>query len=199
MQILTLHEGDNEKCATPKPLVATIGFFDGVHLGHQYLIQQVKNIAKELEWASAIVTFRQHPASVLTARKDLRLLTSTNEKMSLLETTGIDYIVLMDFTHELALLSAKQYMEMLQRDYNVQALVIGYDHHFGHNPSLCFNDFKRYGTEIGMKMYQAKQYPGTKISSSVIRQYLSEGKTTLAEQLLGRKIPSIPSIQYRNV
>ena len=94
----------------------------------------------------------------------------------------------MDFTHELAMLSAKQYMKLLQHDYGIQALVIGYDHHFGHNPSLCFNDFKQYGTEIGMKVYQAEKYPGEKISSSVIRQYLAEGKIALVEQLLGRKL-----------
>ncbi|MDO4949302.1 MAG: FAD synthetase family protein [Bacteroidales bacterium] len=189
MQILTQHEENIGKRDAKQPLVATIGFFDGVHLGHQYLIRQVRKIAGQLGWGSAIVTFRQHPASVLSNRKSFRLLTSADEKLSLLEATGIDYIVLMNFTHELAQLSAKQYMKLLQRDYGIQALVIGYDHHFGHNPSLCFKDFEQYGAEIGMKVYQAEKYPNVEISSSAIRQHIAKGNITLAEQLLGRKLP----------
>ena len=84
------------------------------------------------------------------------LLTTCDEKVALLASTGVDYCVMLDFTLDLARLSAKQFMAALKQDYQVQALVIGYDHRFGHNRSEGFDDYVRYGRELGMEVILAQ-------------------------------------------
>ena len=89
-----------------KELVATIGFFDGVHLGHRFLIDEMKEIAKARNLPSAVITFPEHPRAVLHADYQPKLLNSFEEKLQQLETTGVDYCIVLDFTIELSRLSA---------------------------------------------------------------------------------------------
>lgn len=127
------------------PNVATIGFFDGVHRGHRFLIEQVCKVAAERGLASSVITFPVHPRKVMQPDFRPELLTTCDEKVSLLAGTGIDYCIMLDFTLDLACLSAKQFMAILKQDYRVQVLMIGYDHRFGHNRSEGFEDYVRYG------------------------------------------------------
>ena len=108
------------------PNVATIGFFDGVHRGHRFLIEQVCKVAAERGLASSVITFPVHPRKVMQPDFRPELLTTCDEKVSLLAGTGIDYCIMLDFTLDLACLSAKQFMAILKQDYRVQVLVIGY-------------------------------------------------------------------------
>ena len=117
--------------------VATIGFFDGVHCGHRFLLRQVVSKAAELGLPSVVVSFSNHPASVL--RPELRplLLTSSAEKVGLLRSAGADCVALIDFTPDISHMSARDFMqEFLLKTLNVKVLLMGYDHRFGHNREI---------------------------------------------------------------
>lgn len=180
-----------------RPSVATIGFFDGVHRGHRYLIEQVRAVAAGRGLASSVVTFPVHPRKVMQAGYHPRLLTTCEEKVSLLADTGIDQCLMLDFTPEIARLSARAFMAMLKERYRIQALVVGYDHRFGHNRSEGFEDYVRYGRELGMevllarayiyigKTSEAKEASEIAVSSSVVRTLLQEGAVSEASKCLG--------------
>lgn len=170
-----------------RPSVATIGFFDGVHRGHRYLIEQVREVAAARSIASSVITFPIHPRKVMQNDYHPTLLTTCDEKVALLAETGIDYCMMLDFTPELARLSAKQFMEVLKEQYQIQALVVGYDHRFGHNRSEGFEDYVRYGQELGMEVLLAHVYSyngNSTVSSSIIRQFLQQGKVSEAADYL---------------
>ena len=164
--------------------VATIGFFDGVHRGHQHLLRQVLEVAHQRHMASLVVTFFQQPRHVVTHETArIFLLTTTNEKLHLLQQAGIDHCEVMEFTPELALMTAHDFMQLLHDKYGVSALVIGYDHRFGHNRSEGFDDYVRYGKQLGIEVLQATQFPA--VSSTKIRELLLEGDLEAANQILG--------------
>ena len=173
---------------TVKPCVATIGFFDGVHRGHRFLIEQVKRLATEQNLASSLITFLVHPRKIMQADYQPELLSTPEEKEELLKQTGVGSCIMLPFTPELSQLSAYEFMrDVLQKQLNVRVLVIGYDHRFGHNRSEGFNDYCRYGKEIGMDVVKAEAcvVNGVNVSSSIIRAFLSEGEIKLANKCLG--------------
>ena len=172
----------------PEPCVATIGFFDGVHAGHRFLIEQVKAVAAARGMRSALITFPVHPRKVMKADYHPELLTTLDEKKTLLSETGVDYCIMLDFTPAISQLTAREFMtDILKKRYRVEALVIGYDHRFGHNRSEGFEEYCRYGEEIGMQVVLARAYiyDGLHISSSVIRDYLHLGDVVMANRCLG--------------
>lgn len=185
----------NTTDVVPEPCVATIGFFDGVHSGHRYLIRQVKEIAAAKGLRSALVTFPVHPRKVMNADYHPELLTTAEEKISLLSEIGVDYCLMLDFTPEISRLSAQEFMrQVLKERYQVTCLVIGYDHRFGHNRSEGFEDYVRYGAEIGIEVIRAKAYTSSiemggmqnvPVSSSLIRRLLHEGEVDVAARCLG--------------
>lgn len=168
--------------------VATIGFFDGVHRGHQFLLKHVVDLAHENGMESMAITFDKHPRQVLNADYQPQLLTTLDDKLKLLAETGIDHCVVLPFTKVLAALSAYDFMDKIMRTkLGVATLLIGYDNRFGHNRSETFDDYVRYGKEMGMEVIknEAFQIDGVNISSSVIRSLLKEGEVELANQALG--------------
>ena len=169
------------------PSVATIGFFDGVHLGHRHLINQVKMAASLNGWCSSIITFPVHPRQVIQSDYRPSLLSSPEEKIELLASTGIDNCILLPFTRELSQLTAWEFMQLLYDQYKVRMLVIGYDHRFGHNRAETFEDYCRYGRELGIHIMQATAYTQEqdKVSSSVIRRALLSGEVSTATKYLG--------------
>ncbi|KAA6351997.1 Riboflavin biosynthesis protein RibF [termite gut metagenome] len=175
--------------SSPAICAATIGFFDGVHKGHRFLIDQVKEIAANKNIHSAIITFPIHPRKVIDAGYCLEILTTCDEKTQLLAETEIDYCMMLNFNTEIARLSARQFMaNILCKQYNVQTLVIGYDHRFGHNRSENFDDYFRYGKELGIEVFLAQAYihESTKnINSSLIRSLLYKGEVDKAAVYLG--------------
>ena len=134
-----------------------------------------------------MVTFPVHPRKVVQPEYHPELLTTCEEKVSLLTETGLDYCMMLDFTPDVAILSAKEFMLFLYSHYNIRALVIGYDHRFGHNRSEGFDDYVRYGQELGIEVILARAYidKDVAVSSSVIRQLLSEGNVSEAAACLG--------------
>ena len=169
------------------PSVATIGFFDGVHLGHRHLINQVKMAASLNGWCSSIITFPVHPRQVIQSDYQPSLLSSPDEKIELLASTGIDNCILLPFTRELSQLTAWEFMQLLYNQYKVRMLVIGYDHRFGHNRAETFEDYCRYGRELGIHIMQATAYTQEqdKVSSSIIRRALLSGEVSTATKYLG--------------
>lgn len=167
-------------------IVAGIGFFDGVHLGHQSLINEIKSMAVEEGTASAVVTFRRHPRSVLSSEYRPQLLNSFNEKMSYLSSTGIDYVVALDFDLAMSKMTGYEFIKYLRDKYNLSGLYIGYDHRFGHNRSEGYDDYFRYGEELGVNIYKAGVALAgtTPISSSAIRRFLKEGNISVVNQML---------------
>lgn len=172
------------------PVVATIGFFDGVHKGHQFLISTVRRIACEKGLKSAVVTFPVHPRFVMNSEYQPVMLSTYEEKVKLLETTGIDYMFVVDFTPQVASLTAREFMDsILKSKLNVSALVIGYDHRFGRNRESGFNDYCNYGKELGIDVIKADEFVAGRyeISSSSVRRYLLSGEVRKATFSLGRE------------
>jgi len=167
-------------------IVATIGFFDGVHVGHRFLIKELQDWGKELNMPSAVITFPEHPRQVLHSDYRPKLLDTFQEKMERLETTGIDYCIALDFTYELSLYSAADFIRLLAEEYHVKGLLIGYDHRFGHDRSDGFEQYVGYGGQVGMEVRKASPYDegNIRVSSSEIRRLLQEGKVEMANALL---------------
>ena len=116
----------------------------------------MREVAAAHGFASGVVTFPVHPRKVVQPEYHPELLTTYEEKVSLLAETGLDCCMMLDFTPEVAILSAKEFMLFLYNHYNIRALVIGYDHRFGHNRSEGFDDYVRYGQELGIEVILAQ-------------------------------------------
>lgn len=167
-------------------ICATIGFFDGVHRGHQFLLTELQKIAKEKQQKSAVVTFRNHPRTCLQTDFIPKLLTSTEEKLNRIEEAGVDYCILLDFTPEMAEITAKEFIqEVLCVQINVKTLLIGYDHRFGKNRSEGFDDYVEFGKACGMEVIQASALVNCRISSTIIRNKIQQKELTEANALLG--------------
>lgn len=182
------------------PSVATIGFFDGVHRGHRFLLRQVVDEARAAGCESVVVTFDRHPREVLrgdapqgASASDPLLLTPLDVKLRLLRASGVDRCEVLAFDKALASLSARDFMAQVLRDrLHVATLIIGYDNRFGHNRAEGFADYVRYGRELGIRVVQSRecQVPegleGQHVSSSTIRHLLKQGDVRRANLCLGR-------------
>lgn len=166
--------------------VGTVGFFDGVHLGHRFLINELRHLADKQHLPSAVFTFPVHPRIVMQADYQPKLLNSFEEKLDQLSTTGVDCCVILNFTLELANYSASDFITLLADQWRVRTLLIGHDHRFGHNREEGFEEYIKYGSTHGMQVIHASSYTqGTDVvSSSKIRQLLSECKVKKAAELL---------------
>ena len=173
----------------PKPCVATVGFFDGVHLGHQHLIAQVAEIARQRGLETTVVTFDRHPRQVVDTSFMPELLTTCEEKTVLLAKTAIDCCAVLHFTPAMAALTAREFMEHVLRDrLGVKVLVTGYDNRFGCGRAEGFDDYVRHGASMGMEVMLGTPLAigGLTVSSSVIRRQLHEGDVETAARCLGR-------------
>jgi riboflavin kinase/FMN adenylyltransferase len=167
--------------------VATVGFFDGVHRGHRFLIRSLRELADRKGLPAAVLTFPVHPYVVLQQGFEPSLLNTFDEKMVQLATTGIDACFVVDFTPELATLPARDFIVgVLSQQWRVDTLLAGYDHRFGHNRIDGFEQYVAYGRTCSMEVIRAGIYEsGEKaISASRIRQLLSEGNVEEAAQML---------------
>ena len=171
---------------TEQGVMATIGFFDGVHLGHRFLIDEVKAAAAKRGLPSAVITFPTHPRAVLQQAYQPQLLNSFADKLRLLATTGVDYCIVLDFTEALSQLSAEAFLQILATEWRVKGLVIGYDHRFGHDRQDGFEQYVQYGQRWGIEVLKAAAFDSghTAVSSSEIRRLVQEGHVERAAQLL---------------
>lgn len=170
-----------------KGLVATLGFFDGVHLGHRHLINQVVSEANRVGQESAVITFPVHPRKVLDKTYQPPLLCGFDEKVKQLGTTEIDNCIVLDFTREISQMTSKEFIQqILKEKIGIQTLYVGYDHRFGRNREEAFDDYVKYGREVGIHVIQATAYKfGTQtVSSSQIRYLLKQGDISLSNTFL---------------
>lgn len=166
--------------------IASIGFFDGVHRGHRFLIEQLLKAAERRGMGSLLVTFDRHPRTVVSPDFVPSLLTTLDEKLQLLRETEVDDIVVLPFTPELSQQSAKEFMEqVLHERLDVRALLLGYDHRFGHGGGT-WEDYLQWGQETGIEVIRAEEMPGEHVSSSQCRRLLMAGDVVAAAGLLGR-------------
>ena len=171
------------------PSVATVGIFDGVHVGHRFLIDQVMTSAKAQNLQSMVITFAKHPRSILSSDFHPELLNTLDEKIAQLTTTGIDTCIVLEFTEEMAALSAHDFLKSILKDqFKVNTLIVGHDHRFGHDRLEGFAEYKQYGESMGMEVIQAKRYATAEfehICSSEIRLEIQRGNFRSASSLLG--------------
>lgn len=168
--------------------VATIGTFDGVHRGHRCLLGQVRNIADERGLKAVAITFATAPRLVLDAGATRASLTTTAERVALLREVGMDDVALLTFTPDMALLTAREFMQqVLHEQLGVAVLVIGYDHRFGYGRTEGFDDYVRYGKELGIEVLrgEACMDDGEAVSSTRIRRCIAEGHVSEANNFLG--------------
>lgn len=178
---------DLKKEIPPRGLVATMGFFDGVHLGHRHLINQVVGEAKRLGQESAVITFPVHPRKVLDKTYKPPLLCGFDEKLEQLATTDIDYCIVLDFTLDISQMCAKEFIhKILKEKLGVKTFFVGYDHRFGKNREEGFDDYVLYGNDVGIDVYEGSVYHFGKqtVSSSQIRYLLAHGDISLSNTFL---------------
>ena len=169
--------------------VVTIGTFDGVHLGHQKLIERIKLLSAKTSGESILVTFHPHPRIVINPEeKSLRLLNTTDEKVALLERFGVDNVVIVPFSRAFSEQSAEEYISsFLVKNFNPKYIVIGYDHKFGKNRSGDFKLLEQMKGQYGYDMLEISKetLDDIEISSTKIRAALSQGDIRLANELSG--------------
>lgn len=166
---------------------ATIGFFDGVHVGHQFLLDQLKSISEKANTKTMVVSFINHPRIFFEPDCGLKFLSNAQEKTNLIENFGIDRIHLYKFDKEMARKTSREFMQELHDQYGVVQLLVGYDHHFGSDTKTTFEEYQKIGKEIGVEVIQGKgmEKNGIQVSSTKIRHALEEGRITDATTLLG--------------
>lgn len=171
-----------------KDTVVTIGTFDGVHLGHRRVIEQVKTTAAGIGGESVLLTFFPHPRMVLFPNTEQLLLTTEEEKIVLLRNLGIDHLIIHPFTREFSMLNSAQFIEqILVKGLRTKKLVIGYDHHFGRDREGSFQNLRTSGPNFGFEVEEipAHEADNIKVSSTRIRHALDAGEVEVANNLLG--------------
>ncbi|MBT8246072.1 MAG: bifunctional riboflavin kinase/FAD synthetase [Winogradskyella sp.] len=166
----------------------TIGTFDGVHIGHQKILEKVVNLSQANNQIPSVLTFFPHPRMVLHQDKSIKLLNTISERKLLLEKFGIELICVKTFTKEFSKLSAEEYVKgILIDELNAKQIVIGYDHHFGKNRSANITDLKKFAKEFNFEIEEisAKDIENVTISSTKIRNALVNGNVSLANSYLG--------------
>ena len=195
---LNLFQGRNDRkmglkeelanLAPPKDTIITIGVFDGVHMGHRYLLENVKQRAREKNLLSGVVTFDRQPQSALQSGKDLPWLNEVEEKVKLLQETGIDLVIVISFTPEVAQLSAREFVSLLKKHLKMHSLVVGPDFALGRGREGNINLLRRLAQEMEFNVEAIAPFTtdGEIVSSTLIRQALAQGDMIKVEKLLGR-------------
>jgi riboflavin kinase/FMN adenylyltransferase len=183
-----LVEEELARLSLQKDTLLTIGVFDGVHLGHKYLISQLKEQARLQNLLSVLITFRQHPQEILSPQSKLPFLTDLFQRTNLLKNEGIEDIITLSFTRELAQLSARQFLSLLKKYIRMRGLVIGYDFALGQNKEGNTNTLSALGQEMGFSVTVIPPIviDGEVVSSTAIRNALSEGDMKRVQNLIGR-------------
>jgi len=175
--------------ASDKPTVVTIGTFDGLHLGHQKILNSVCQEAANFMFASVLLTFHPHPRKVLYPKEELGLIQTQEEKLTRLNSLGLDHVVIIEFNQEFAQLKASDFVEqILIKGLKAQCVIIGYDHQFG-NDRQGNLDFLRQYERAGffkVKEIPVEEIDEVNISSSKIRNAIAAGQIAQANSFLGQ-------------
>lgn len=180
--------------------VVTTGAFDGVHIGHKTIINRINEIARAIDGESVIITFYPHPRRVLypeTEGKKLRFILSQREKIDLLSRAGVDHLILVTFTLEFARVSSLEFIKNYLVDkLQAQYIVVGFNHHFGHNREGGFAELKGLSKELGFRVEEIPEQDIQQemVSSTTIRKALLEGRIQRANAYLDHQYIMIGSL-----
>ena len=169
--------------------VVTVGTFDGVHLGHRAVLEEIGRRARRRDMHSVLVTFDRHPLTVVRRDAAPGLLTTPDEKKEILSQSGLDYVSFLPFTHALSRLAPEMFVRrILAERFRVRELVIGYDHGFGRARSGDIDLLRRIGAELGFEVdvVEAVRVDGRAVSSTAIRALVADGRVEAAAAMLGR-------------
>jgi len=180
-------EEELAKLSLNKDTLLTIGVFDGVHLGHKYLLSQLTEHARQQNLLSVVVTFRQHPQEVLSPQTKLPFLTNLTERTNLLKSAGVEAIVILSFTSELAQLSAHQFVGLLKKYLRMRGLVIGPDFTLGRNREGNIDSLRLLGKDMNFTVIVIPpiMINGEVVSSTAIRSALASGDMKKVLGLVG--------------
>lgn len=171
-----------------KNSVVTIGTFDGVHVGHQKIINRLVHIAETNKLQALVLTFFPHPRMVVQKDSSIKLINTIDEKAAQLQQLGVDHLVLKEFTKTFSRLSALEYVrDVLVNKLKVKHIIVGYDHHFGRNRTATIEDLIEFGKFYGFEVTQidAQEVGDVAVSSTKIRAALREGNMRVANDFLG--------------
>ena len=171
-----------------KKTIVTLGTFDGVHLGHNAILDKICTIAKQENLESVLLTFFPHPRLIISNDSEIKMLNTMAEKAMLLEQKGIQNFIIHPFDKLFSELSPREFVEqVLIKQLNIQKIIIGYDHKFGKNRAANIIDLIAFGKEFDFEVEEipAKQVDEVSVSSTKIRDSLLEGKVSLANEYLG--------------
>ena len=171
-----------------KKTIVTIGTFDGVHVGHKKILEKIIQNTNNSDYESLVLTFFPHPRTVLQTATEMKQLNTIDEKSNLIEKAGIDNLVIHPFDKEFASLSAEEFVKkVLVGIFNIHKIVIGYDHRFGKNRTADINDLIAFGNQYNFEVEQisAEELNEVAVSSTKIRNALSDGNIELANSFLG--------------
>ncbi len=170
------------------PAVVTIGTFDGVHIGHQKIIKHLIQTGQDEYLRSVVLTFFPHPRMVLQKDADIKLINTINERRTILEGMGIDFLLIKNFTKAFSRLSAEDFVKQVLVDtLNAKKVIIGYDHRFGRNRNANIDDLKHYGKvyDFTVEEIPAQDIDDVSVSSTKIRNALLQGNIKKANAYLG--------------
>ena len=181
-------EEELARLSSDNDMLLTIGVFDGIHLGHRYLISQLKELARQQGLHSGVVTFSQHPQKVLASQTKLPFLTNLAQRINLLKNEGIEVIITLSFTPELAKLSARQFLGLLKKYLRMRGIVIGPDFALGQNREGNTETLRRLGQEMGFSVTVVPPIiiDGEVVSSTTIREALAKGDMKRVQNFIGR-------------
>jgi riboflavin kinase/FMN adenylyltransferase len=168
--------------------VVTIGTFDGVHIGHQKIIERLVQTANKSQLKSVVLTFFPHPRMVLQKDANIKLINTIDERSHILEQLGLDVLVIKKFTKEFSRLTAEEFVtEILVKQLRVKKIIIGYDHHFGRNRTANIDDLKAFGKiyDFEVEEISAQDINDVSVSSTKIRNALVAGDIKTANKYLG--------------
>ena len=171
----------------PQETLVAVGVFDGVHLGHSGLIKQLTTLDHSRNMLSFIVTFSNHPRTVVTPGFEVKYITDPKHRVKLLKDAGADLVMPITFDHDLSLLSADQFVDLLQDKLRMKGMVMGQDFAMGHNREGDAETLKTIGLAKGFSVHviEAACHNGENISSTIIRKSIPDGMLTRAIDLLG--------------
>jgi len=181
-------EQELSELSPKKDMLLTVGVFDGVHLGHKYLISQLTEQARQRDLLTGVITFRQHPLVVLSPQTKLSFLTDLDQRINLLKSEGVEAVVTLSFTPEVAQLGARQFIGLLIKYLRMRGLVIGYDFALGRGREGDINALRSLGPEMGftVTVIPRVMINGEVASSTAIRKALAGGDMERVRRLLGR-------------
>ena len=183
---MKIHKGANA-FRSEHHTVVTIGTFDGVHVGHQKIIERLINTARASNLESAILTFFPHPRMVLQKDGDIKLINTIEEREQILEKTGLDHLIIHPFTQQFSRLTAREFVrDILVHKLKAKKVIIGYDHRFGRNRAANIEDLKEFGREYEFEVEEISKQDieEVAVSSTKIRSALLEGEVEKANRYL---------------